>query len=219
MGAIDTRVQANGFEPAAKKPCILARCQMAVPSAPASEEESIRHAARSFEIGIDLFGEFKFNRRASFPLPHDGTVWGHRLYPALARRLHGKQQNRLRNAWAAWPRLRSGSAMVASRIPGFADQYPLRFRRRLISPYIRASRLHEFNPDVMIRPSFEAAPGIYFDIFGACPASNAARVDAGFKIQLSPNFQAFSNLNGEFSGRTESYAATRGRVLRRFAKL
>ncbi len=26
MGAIDTRVQANGFEPTAKKPCILPRC-------------------------------------------------------------------------------------------------------------------------------------------------------------------------------------------------
>jgi outer membrane autotransporter protein len=78
------------------------------------------------------------------------------------------------------------------------------------TPFLRASWVHEFEPDRTVVPSFIAAPGFNFTIEGARAASDGARVDAGFKVNLSRNFGLYANFNGEFSPRSEVYSGTGG---------
>jgi outer membrane autotransporter protein len=80
----------------------------------------------------------------------------------------------------------------------------------VLSPYARLSWVHEFNPDRAINASFIALPAAAFTVDGPRAASEAARIDAGAKFAISPNAWLFASFDGEFSDRSQSYAAKGG---------
>lgn len=80
----------------------------------------------------------------------------------------------------------------------------------VVTPYGRLSWVHEFEPVRQINATFISLPGASFTVDGARPSSDAARLDAGAKVQLDTTRSVFANLSGEWSGSGESYAAMAG---------
>jgi|GEM_PF-1608370 len=80
----------------------------------------------------------------------------------------------------------------------------------VLTPYARVSWEHEFNADRYNKASFIALPGSTFRIDGASAAEDVARVNAGFKLDISKDVAVFAAFDGEFSERGESYAGTGG---------
>ena len=80
----------------------------------------------------------------------------------------------------------------------------------VLSPYARLSWVHEFKPDRAINPFFIALPASAFTVDGPRAASDAARIDAGAELAINPNAWLFASFDGEFSGRSQSYAGKAG---------
>src|SRR3984893_15803523 len=80
----------------------------------------------------------------------------------------------------------------------------------VLSPYARASWVHEFEPNRTINASFIALPGAAFTVDGPRAASDAVRIDAGSKLALRPNAWLFASFDGEYSARGQSYAGKGG---------
>jgi outer membrane autotransporter protein len=80
----------------------------------------------------------------------------------------------------------------------------------VVSPYARASWVHEFEPSRQITATFVSLPTGAFTVDGARPARDSGRLDAGSKIQLDTTRSLFANLSGEWSGISQSYSATAG---------
>jgi uncharacterized protein with beta-barrel porin domain len=80
----------------------------------------------------------------------------------------------------------------------------------VFAPYSRVSWVHEFEPARRVSAAFITLPGAAFTVDGARAASDAARLDAGAKLIFHRGQALFANFSGEWSGRTESYAATGG---------
>ena len=78
------------------------------------------------------------------------------------------------------------------------------------SPYARLSWVHEFKPDRAINASFIALPVAAFTVDGPRAARDAARIEAGGKLTISPNAWLFATFDGEFSDRSQSYAGKGG---------
>jgi subtilase-type serine protease len=79
-----------------------------------------------------------------------------------------------------------------------------------VQPFLRGAWVHEFEPNRIVVPSFNAAPGFFFSIEGARPSGEAARIDAGAKIGVDRHLSFFGNFEGEFSARTQTYGAIGG---------
>ena len=69
-----------------------------------------------------------------------------------------------------------------------------------ITPSARISWVHEFESTRAINAAFLAAPNFAFGVRGAAAAEDAARVDAGLSMRLSPRFCLYGNFVGMFSG-------------------
>ena len=80
----------------------------------------------------------------------------------------------------------------------------------VVSPYARASWVHEFEPSRQITATFVSLPTGAFTVDGARPARDSGRLDAGFKVQLDTTRSLFANVSGEWSGISQSYSATAG---------
>jgi len=80
----------------------------------------------------------------------------------------------------------------------------------VLAPYSRVSWVHEFEPDRRVTGSFVTLPGATFTVDGARAASDAARLDTGARLAFRGGQALFANFGGEWSGRTQSYAATGG---------
>jgi autotransporter-associated beta strand protein len=80
----------------------------------------------------------------------------------------------------------------------------------VLSPYARASWVHEFEPNRAINASFIALPGAAFTVDGPRAASDAVRIDAGTKLVIRWNAWLFASFDGEFSSRSQSYAGKAG---------
>jgi autotransporter-associated beta strand protein len=80
----------------------------------------------------------------------------------------------------------------------------------VLSPYARASWVHEFEPNRAINASFIALPGAAFTVDGPRAASDAVRIDAGAKLAIRWNAWLFASFDGEFSSRNQSYAGKAG---------
>jgi autotransporter-associated beta strand protein len=80
----------------------------------------------------------------------------------------------------------------------------------VLSPFGRLSWVHEFYPNRAINAAFIALPGAAFTVDGPRAASDAARVDAGVKLAFAPSAWLFASFDGEFSGRSQSYAGKGG---------
>jgi uncharacterized protein with beta-barrel porin domain len=81
---------------------------------------------------------------------------------------------------------------------------------QVLTPYLRASWVHEFKPDRSITASFTSIPGTNFTAEGARAAAESARIDAGGALSLSRTTALFFNLNGEVSDRSQSIAGMGG---------
>ena len=78
------------------------------------------------------------------------------------------------------------------------------------APYSRVSWVHEFEPDRRVTAAFITIPGAGFTVDGARAARDAARLDAGARLTFRSGPALFANFAGEWSDRTQSYAATGG---------
>ncbi len=78
------------------------------------------------------------------------------------------------------------------------------------TPFLRAGWVHEFQPDRAIYPSLTMATAVPFMIEGARAPSDALRLDAGLKINLTRDAGLFANFHGEFSSGSQSYAGSGG---------
>ena len=91
----------------------------------------------------------------------------------------------------------------------FDSKLPL-WNGLVLSPWLRLSWVHEFDPNRTIFPSFIAAPGFDFLIQGAQAAHDAARVGAGFELGIARELSVFANFVGEFSNRSSGYGGIGG---------
>ena len=80
----------------------------------------------------------------------------------------------------------------------------------VLTPYARASWIHEFLPDRSVTATFVNVATATFSVDGARAASDAARLDAGTKLAIGSGASLFANLSGEWSGISQSYAAAAG---------
>jgi len=80
----------------------------------------------------------------------------------------------------------------------------------ILTPYARASWVHEFEPNRQVNAAFVNIPAAAFTVDGARVASDAARVDAGVKYALDPMRSLFTNVSGEWSNVGHSVSATAG---------
>jgi uncharacterized protein with beta-barrel porin domain len=84
-----------------------------------------------------------------------------------------------------------------------------------MTPYLRASWVHEFEPTRQIAATFISIPSAAFVVDGARPASDSGRLDAGAKVALDSTRMVFANFSGEWSGISQSYTAMAGFKLTR----
>ncbi|SFK70874.1 hypothetical protein [Methylocapsa palsarum] len=80
----------------------------------------------------------------------------------------------------------------------------------LLSASLRVSWMHEFSVWRPVTASFLAAPGFDFTVYGAKAPRDSARVNAGFKLDLTPNMALFGNFLGDFSGKGQALAGSGG---------
>ena len=83
----------------------------------------------------------------------------------------------------------------------------------VFKPFVRIAWKHEFSPDRRSSASLIALPAT-FTVDGARAARDAARVNAGFNLDITRNMGMFARFDGEFSGRSASYAGTGGVQIR-----
>jgi outer membrane autotransporter protein len=80
----------------------------------------------------------------------------------------------------------------------------------VLTPYARASWVHEFEPNRQVNAAFITIPAAAFTVDGARAASDAARIDAGAKYALDTTRSLFTNVSGEWSNVGYSISATAG---------
>lgn len=79
-----------------------------------------------------------------------------------------------------------------------------------LSPYLRASWVHEFSPNRSVQAAFLTLPGAAFTVAGPRAARDAARVEAGARWTIGARALLFASLTGEFSDRSQGYTANGG---------
>jgi uncharacterized protein with beta-barrel porin domain len=82
------------------------------------------------------------------------------------------------------------------------------------SPFARVSWEHEFDTNRQETANLLSLPASAFTVYGAAAAQDVARVQTGFKADLSSGVGVFANFDGQFSGRGDAYAGTGGLVIR-----
>ena len=84
------------------------------------------------------------------------------------------------------------------------------FGGMVLSPYVRASLVHEFKPARQINAELTAVPGASLTVDGPRVAANSAKLDLGAKLAINRSTALFGNFGGEFSDRGHSYGSTGG---------
>lgn len=79
-----------------------------------------------------------------------------------------------------------------------------------LTPYLRASWMHEFEPDRGIAATFITLPTASLSVDGTPAVSDAARIEAGGTLTFNRQSALFANLNSEVSGRSRSLAGMAG---------
>ena len=109
--------------------------------------------------------------------------------------------------------LKFGSQDVTSRLSSLGVQLDTRIalaNGMMLSPFGRVAWLHEFNPERSIFATLISLPEASFSIEGASVASDAARVNAGFKLDITEHTGVFAFFDGDFSNQGQSYGGTGG---------
>ncbi|MGO9171845.1 MAG: autotransporter outer membrane beta-barrel domain-containing protein, partial [Rhodomicrobium sp.] len=95
----------------------------------------------------------------------------------------------------------SAGIQVDTRIP---------FANGILTPFTRVAWVHEFNPDRNINASLTLSPAATFSPEAAFVGSDAAKVDAGLKFDVTGSIALFAYFDGEFSGQGKNYAGNGG---------
>jgi subtilase-type serine protease len=74
--------------------------------------------------------------------------------------------------------------------------------------------VHEFRPQRDISAVFATFPGIGFNVAGARPARDAAKVKAGLNVAMTDSVALYASFDGEFSGVANSYGGRGGLLVR-----
>jgi outer membrane autotransporter protein len=80
----------------------------------------------------------------------------------------------------------------------------------VFSPFLRLAWVHEFQPDRQIEASLISLSMPSFTVAGARAASDAFKINSGAQLAFNRSVALFGTFEGEFSGRTESYAGSGG---------
>ena len=83
-----------------------------------------------------------------------------------------------------------------------------------LTPYARLSWEHEYNVDRSITASFLSLPGASFTVYGPAAAQDVARLNTGFKLDVTQNIAVFGSFDGEFSNRGDVYTGMGGVKIR-----
>jgi outer membrane autotransporter protein len=81
---------------------------------------------------------------------------------------------------------------------------------RWLTPFVRVAWVHEYNPERVVDSFLTASPGASLTTEGASAPEDAARVDAGLKLDVSERIAVFGLFEGEFSDRGQSYGGVGG---------
>jgi uncharacterized protein with beta-barrel porin domain len=80
---------------------------------------------------------------------------------------------------------------------------------RTLNAWLRGQWMHDFETDRPITPSFVAAPGFGFTVFGAPGATDIARIGTGVKLSINKYLSFDASLNTDLY-KTPSYSGTVG---------
>jgi autotransporter-associated beta strand protein len=84
----------------------------------------------------------------------------------------------------------------------------------VLTPFVRFSWEHEFDPSRSITASLVALPGSGFTVFGPSAAQDFVRLSSGFKLDVTADVALFASFNAEGSDRGNTYAGTGGVKIR-----
>jgi outer membrane autotransporter protein len=79
-----------------------------------------------------------------------------------------------------------------------------------VTPFVRVAWAHEFNPDRSLDSFLTSSPAATFSVDGAPAASDAARVNAGLKVDVNDTLAVYTYFDGAFSDRSQGYAGNGG---------
>jgi subtilase-type serine protease len=83
-----------------------------------------------------------------------------------------------------------------------------------VTPSLSLAWVHEFRPQRDISAVFATFPGIGFNVAGARPARDAAKVKAGLNVAMTDSVALYASFDGEFSGVANSYGGRGGLLVR-----
>lgn len=81
---------------------------------------------------------------------------------------------------------------------------------RVLTPFARIAWVHEFETERSIDGFLTTSPAVIFTAFGASPAEDAAKVNAGFRLDLTDRIGVFAYFDGEFSDHSQTYTGNGG---------
>ncbi len=81
---------------------------------------------------------------------------------------------------------------------------------QILTPFARVAWVHEFEPDRDLDGFLTQSPEVSFTEFGASAADDAAKIDAGFRLDLSNRVAVFAYFDGDFSDDAQIYSGNGG---------
>jgi outer membrane autotransporter protein len=81
---------------------------------------------------------------------------------------------------------------------------------RLLTPFARVAWVHDFETERSIDGFLTTSPVVRFTAFGASAAEDFAKVNAGFRLDLTDRVGVFAYFDGELSDHSRSYAGNGG---------
>lgn len=81
---------------------------------------------------------------------------------------------------------------------------------RTLTPFARVAWVHEFEPERSLDGFLTASPELTFTTYGAAAAEDLAKVNAGFRLDLTRRIGLFAYFEGEFSDHSQSYTGNGG---------
>jgi outer membrane autotransporter protein len=79
-----------------------------------------------------------------------------------------------------------------------------------LTPFARVAWVHEFDPSRGVDSSLTLSPAAAFSANGALAASDAAKVTAGLRLDLTNRVALFGYFDGEFADRSQTYTGNAG---------
>lgn len=81
---------------------------------------------------------------------------------------------------------------------------------RILTPFARVAWVHEFEPDRSLEGFLTQSPEVSFTDFGASAADDAAKVEAGFRLDVTDGVAVFAYFDGELSDDAQIYSGNGG---------